>query len=357
MLDAGNPTELSPERAMPETMAGSLMDSEHRSRYFWAAQFAQGRNVLDAGCGTGYGSEILAAAGARQVVGVDISEDAIDYARSASPAGSVAEFSLGDLHKLPFGDANFDLVVCFEAIEHVNDQRHAIGELRRILSSTGVLVISSPNRGVYPPGNPHHTHEYIPEELEKELASEFKNVELYRQSSWLTAAILDDQQSRAVGPDSALATKIIKLGSLAPGDEIFTIALASDAELPDAHPVALMSAPFEVRWWQERLETSQVEHDGLLAKIDIERQEQGRALLCAENELANAQNEIAQLHAAEADLKLWAAKQEELIRRREEVAEDFENRLRQAERTMDEITDSLSWRITSPLRAVKRLMN
>jgi 2-polyprenyl-3-methyl-5-hydroxy-6-metoxy-1,4-benzoquinol methylase len=361
-------TKLSPERADQEQMAGHLMESEHRGRYLWSAQLAEGREVLDAGCGTGYGTEILAAAGAQRAVGVDISQDAIEAARSYS-SEDVSEFSLGSLHELPFEDGAFDLAVCFEAIEHVENQQLAIGELRRVLGPTGVLAISSPNRNVYPPGNPHHTHEYVPDELERALADEFTNVRLYRQSSWLGAAVLDDNQSRAIGVEAELMLRVIKIASVEPGDEVFTVALASDAELPTPDALALIGKPFEIRWWEDRLDEAiserdnervertreQAERDREQAERDRERKELGSVLLAVETDLANAQNQIEQLRATDAEVKEWATEQGELARSSEHGRLDFENRLHRAERTIDDITESVSWRITSPLRGLKRL--
>jgi SAM-dependent methyltransferase len=362
-------TELSPERADPEQMAGHLMESEHRGRYLWAAQLAEGRKVLDAGCGTGYGTEILAAAGAQRAVGVDISQDAIEAARAYS-SGSSSEFLLGNLHELPFEDGAFDLAICFEAIEHIEDQHLAISELRRILGSTGLLAISSPNRNVYPGGNPHHIHEYVPEELKGALESEFTNVRLYRQSSWLGAAVLDDEQSRAIGVEAELTLRVIKIGSVEPGDEVFTLALASDGELPAPDAVALMGEPFEVRWWEEQLDEAiskrdheraehhreQAEHHREQVEAERKHNELGSALLAVEVDLANAQNQIAQLDATNADVKQWAAERDDEAKRSEHDRLDFENRLRRAELTIHEITSSVSWRLTSPLRGAKRLL-
>src|SRR5215207_137502 len=55
------------ERFDPGAGSGRLIDAEHRGRYWWAAQVAPGRDVLDAACGTGYGSAILRTAGAKSV--------------------------------------------------------------------------------------------------------------------------------------------------------------------------------------------------------------------------------------------------------------------------------------------------
>jgi 2-polyprenyl-3-methyl-5-hydroxy-6-metoxy-1,4-benzoquinol methylase len=364
-------TELSVERATPEEMAGRLMESEHRARYAWAGQLAEGREVLDAGCGSGYGTEILAAAGAQRVVGIDVSDDAIEHARSSFAAAST-EFRQADLHQLPFEDGSFDLVVCFEVIEHVDEQQQAISELRRVLRSEGFLAISSPNRDVYPAGNPHHTHEFVPDELARVLATNFADVKLYRQSPWLAAAILDDQQSRAVGDEAELRLRAVKIASVEPGNEVFTVALASNAELPEPEALLQMGEPFEVRWWETRLNSAIHERDYARAERERQRNEQGRVLLEVEKKLASTQNEVAELRATEADLKKWAKERvseaEELLqeterehqrdlRECEQARGDFENRLRRAEGTIGDITGSLSWRMTAPLRAVKRLFS
>ena len=69
-----------PERFVPAEMHGQLVEAEHLARYLWATRFAAGRRVLDAGCGMGYGSVLLAAAGAESVEGVDASEAVIAVA-------------------------------------------------------------------------------------------------------------------------------------------------------------------------------------------------------------------------------------------------------------------------------------
>lgn len=358
-------TESSPERADPQKMAGRLMESEHRCRYWWAAQLADGRAVLDAGCGTGYGTDMIHSAGATRIVGIDISDDAIEHCQSHF----AGDFQVADIHRLPFPDDSFDLVVCFEVIEHIDDQRSAIAELHRVTKPTGVLAISSPNRGVYPAGNPHHKHEYKPDELQGDLASHFANVALYRQSPWLTSAVLDDHTTEAVGVENDVALRTIKIGSIAPGDEVFTVALASDAQLPEVKPLMVIGRPFEVGWWEDRvaqltidIEEERLRHD--LTRRDGERRnaDQARALLSVETQLAKARGEIALLRDTHSDLIQWAEKRntsarmsETSLRRCEQERDDFKNRLHRAEHTIDDITGALSWRITAPLRVIMRL--
>jgi 2-polyprenyl-3-methyl-5-hydroxy-6-metoxy-1,4-benzoquinol methylase len=368
--DIERETSAIPERAAPEEMSEHLMESEHRGRYLWAADLAAGLEVIDAGCGTGYGSEILAAAGASRVVGVDISQEAIDYARSSS-SQAASEFHVGGLHELPFADATFDMAVCFEVIEHVEEQQRAIGELRRVLKPSGVLAISSPNRDVYPPGNPHHLHEFVPDELEQALTREFANVRLYRQSPWLTAAILDDEQSSSSGIEHELSPRVMKVAAIAPGEEMYTVALASDGELPEAHALALMGKPFELRWWQEQLTAAKESEQRLseqaaalrevLPRLTEEFQSAAREAATLrqttasahENEL-NSARRLLEVEALLADASARVAALAEAYNAHERQIAQLQERIDRADRVQQAMQRSLSWRVTKPLRALKR---
>jgi SAM-dependent methyltransferase len=387
--------ELSPERMSPADMSGRLVESEHRGRYWWSAALAAGLDVLDAGCGTGYGCEIMAAAGARRVAGVDISESAITEARAAA-AQTAAEFVVGSLHALPFPDASFDLAVCFEVIEHIEERDLALLELRRVLRPEGILAVSSPNRDVYPPGNPHHVYEYRPDELREALGAVFPFVRLYRQSPWLAAAVLDDEESRAAGVENPLTTRVIKIAAVEPGRETFSLALACESEVTAPQSLVVLGDPFELRWWHERVEQARVEtddavraaelaslrqadaqaalaelertvHAGLRrAELEVRRRseleatlaESGRALLAVETELAQARSRLALLESAEADLqeadrRRATAELEDL----RNLVGDLEPRMRRAEQTVADMNGSLSWQLTRCLRAAKRLLS
>ena len=123
---------------------GDLQD--HLERYAFAAKYARGRRVLDIACGTGYGSAHLREAGAARVIGVDISPAAVEEAKRAYGP----DYRLGSI--LDFDDGvPFDLIVSFETIEHVEDYRGALANLRRLLVPAGTLVLSTPNRPVNSP--------------------------------------------------------------------------------------------------------------------------------------------------------------------------------------------------------------
>jgi ubiquinone/menaquinone biosynthesis C-methylase UbiE len=108
-------------------------------------------------------------------VGVDLSEEAIDYANQHY--GEKAEFQVGDMSQLPFGDETFDLVVCLEGIEHgpMDVGRRFVSEAARVLVPSGNIIVTSPLPDPNRPVNPHHVHEYTRAELDALLAPFFKN--------------------------------------------------------------------------------------------------------------------------------------------------------------------------------------
>jgi SAM-dependent methyltransferase len=94
--------------------------------------------ALDAACGTGRWAAALAGRGHR-VVGVDSSPDMLHRAHKRVPDG---DFRLGDLHRLPVGDDEVDLVVCALALTHVPALDPVLAEFARVLRPGGHLVIS-----------------------------------------------------------------------------------------------------------------------------------------------------------------------------------------------------------------------
>ncbi len=159
---------------------------DHVARYEFASRYVKQKLVLDIACGTGYGSRELCLGAARRVVGVDISDEAIDY---ACMHYRNIEFRVGDISKIEFPDNSFDVITCFETIEHVEDHRVSLKELKRVLSLNGFLLISSPNRKVVSPGrsktdspaNQYHIKEFDSREFVSTLSNYFVVEKVYGQ--------------------------------------------------------------------------------------------------------------------------------------------------------------------------------
>ncbi|MEB3310891.1 MAG: methyltransferase domain-containing protein [Snowella sp.] len=118
---------------------------EHLIRYAFVTPFIQGKKVLDIACGSGYGSQYMALQGAEQVVGVDIEQQAIDYARKFHNH-DVIRYIQSDAQSVPeLADDSFDVIVSFETIEHVQHPMLFLTELRRLLKPEGQIFMSCPN--------------------------------------------------------------------------------------------------------------------------------------------------------------------------------------------------------------------
>jgi SAM-dependent methyltransferase len=163
-------------------------------------------------------------------VGVDFSPATIAAARREH--GEQAEFVEGDLRELPFRGEEFDGVVCFETIPHIAEPTRVIAELRRVLRPGGLLLISAPNREIYPPGNPLHLNEISSGELESCLRQHFRSVAMHRQQTYFASLLCDDALLSHSDPAVPIGPRTIKLSGGAPGSELHMIAIATDGELP-----------------------------------------------------------------------------------------------------------------------------
>jgi cyclopropane fatty-acyl-phospholipid synthase-like methyltransferase len=177
-----------------ETIFASF--ANHIQRYSFVEQYCSGRRVLDAGCGTGYGSMHLATNGAQSIVGVDISDEAITEAKRLYGRHNL-RFVKGNVERLTeVSDLGgpFDVVINFENIEHLTNPTHFLTGVKQFLANDGTFVVSSPNGQLTERDqvgrikNPFHVNEFTETELREMLGQFFSSVELFGQ--WKTNEML-----------------------------------------------------------------------------------------------------------------------------------------------------------------------
>jgi len=106
---------------------------------FLAHEDLRGKHILDAGCGTGRGTERLASHGAR-VTALDIGLNLVNLTRTRYPCQAL----LASVVELPFPNDSFDVVFSTEVIEHTPDPLASAREMYRVLKPDGHLVLSTP---------------------------------------------------------------------------------------------------------------------------------------------------------------------------------------------------------------------
>ena len=179
------------ERYLPWLEEASI-GYEHIHRYAYATQFVQNKRVLDLACGEGYGSYLLAKT-AKSVVGIDIDNNSIKHARNKYIKQNL-EFRVGSITEIPIdGERLFDVAICFEALEHIEDHQKLLSEVKRLLTPEGVFIVSTPNKTVYTDesqfNNPFHVHELYFDEFRELFEKYFKNVKFLGQRIYCNSNI------------------------------------------------------------------------------------------------------------------------------------------------------------------------
>jgi SAM-dependent methyltransferase len=189
-MSAGAALEFTGERFTPECVREIWY--EHWHRYALVRSWARGRRVLDAACGEGYGSALLAGV-AESVLGLDVDPAAVAHARSRYAGTGNLSFDQADATRLALPAASFDLVVSFETLEHVEAQDGLLDGLSHALSDDGLLVISSPDKATYGDAagfrNEFHVRELYRDEFEQLLRTRFPHVRVYAQRLLFQSAI------------------------------------------------------------------------------------------------------------------------------------------------------------------------
>ena len=211
---------------------------------------------------------------------------------------------VADVCQLPYDDGAFDLVVCFNVIEHLDYPRRALDELARVLAADGLLLVSTPNRSMHAPASPHHRRGYLPDELRQEVQSRLGKVRMMRQDVYLAIGVLGDRVELGE----------VVLNDVPSGDpdtEEFAVAVASRIELPEVAPLAMAASALQVKTW-----LAAFGHHEARAAAD---------------------------HARILELELQTAERDNAVARAE-----------RAERMFSAVTSSSSWRLTAPLRGIKQ---
>ena len=178
-----------------ETFIYSRDAVDHLHRYAIASEYTKGKTVLDIASGEGYGSYLLSK-NALYVHGVDIDDVTVEHAKAKYKNNNL-DFLTGSAISIPIASNSIDVVVSFETIEHHDHHDEMIAEIRRVLKSDGIIIISTPDKLHYSDkrnfNNKFHIKELYKDEFVNLIKGSFNQMQLLTQKYCNGNSIIEDE--------------------------------------------------------------------------------------------------------------------------------------------------------------------
>lgn len=322
----GEILEMNGERYLPwmPLREWGAIHLDHWGRYYFVEQIAAGKIILDLASGEGYGSLLLADK-ADKVVGIDIDEKAVEFARNKYKKGNL-EFFQGNGCKIPLnGEKIFDIICSFETIEHIGEQEQVsvLNEFARLIKDDGILVISTPNNkythSILNYDNPYHKKEMTFEEFKRLLLEKFPYLMFFEQKNYYQNQITELNANEGTYRETVLVS-----GNK---PEEMLSKVGADQKIPQNYICAASKSDFK----KKLSAVFTTDADNLIINdIHTRTQEQ---ILEVQIQLAETQAEF------EKTRSMLAAK---LLDKQKEI---------------ENLHQSTSWKITKPVRFLKQIIS
>jgi GT2 family glycosyltransferase/SAM-dependent methyltransferase len=323
------------ERCVPWTEDLQVV-YEHYHRYALATRFTAGVRVLDLACGEGYGTALLAA-GASETVGVDIDPQTVEHATANYPADKL-HFTVGSMIDLELlaGADRFDVITCFEALEHVEEQDALIAVVRRLLAPGGMFLTSTPDVAVYSHehgnDNPFHVRELTEPEFRALLGGSFGHVSILKQNVAVGSLI----SGAAPGPGIVQSLRSAPDGGWRVAPErphTYLLGIASDAALPELPELSVLIDPdlTLVRDAHRALAREQQRATDVGTELADQRQQAAAAQAIATRRLERCDEDVRRLGSELAGAQHRAERAESLAGWQREITGEAERRAAELE--------------------------
>jgi len=335
---------------------------EHLHRYAVASRFVEGLRVLDLATGEGYGANLLARKAA-SVIGIDLDEATIRHAGNKYDEANL-RFLVGDISQVPLAESEyFDVIVCFEAIEHVQEHQLLLDEIKRLLVKDGLFIISTPNKAVYTDEagveNPFHVKELNFESFSQLLNRNFKRTCFLGQRIYCNSNIWP-VPAETMEEERKVTEYLIEKKSeftLTEADRRvprYLIALATDGSADfGLGESVLVDISDEFTKQSKRASERALSHIGSLEKELAARADQIRS---QEKALASREKQVRSLEkelAARADHARQLGEQiDQLCLERDPIAEA----LNSTRAELNCIKDGLGWKVLTRVRTLKKAL-
>lgn len=330
------------ERFLPGVGNAAEMSYDHIARYRLVERYVAGKDMIDMGCGAGYGSNSLSRL-AKSVCGVDLSGEAIDHAKNRYHAPNLT-YQVGDVTKLSFEEDSFEAAVSFEVIEHLPRPEDLAVEAKRVLKEDGIFIVSTPDKQTYSNDrnsvNPFHVKEMYEPEFREILERHFEHVTLYRQGAFAGSLILPGEEFPADGRvtlESAHFSLEDPEFSLAPPATLYIVAVCTNGTAPEPLERPYMILDRDRQIFEEGFDW------GITARQIKQYHNYKHRVLAARIHDGNRR-------LRDADDK--ARQQDKKIRRLDDQARQWQRQLRRCRNEMAAMQGSRSWRVANRLNAV-----
>lgn len=218
--------------------------AEHLHRYSIAMELCAGKEVLDIASGEGYGSNLLASV-AKNVVGVDVAQEAINHASSKYKRDNL-RYVHGSASSIPIDSSSIDVAVSFETLEHHFEHEAMLRELRRVLRPNGLLIISTPEKLNYTDRrhvkNEYHVKELYLKEFRELVARHFDKTSLFFQQIIYGSVVAPEKDTFGLEFTQGDFSGFTREAALPM--PFYNICLASNVSLPTL-PISIFGASLE----------------------------------------------------------------------------------------------------------------
>ncbi|QSZ60063.1 glycosyltransferase [Rhizobium sp. ZX09] len=255
--------------------AGGNIDLEYMHRYHLAKNLVRGKDVLDITGGEGLGTALLKKT-ARSVVGVNISDETISHAHLNYKAGNIS-LRVGSYSAIPLPSASVDVVICFEKLEHIESHDQFMHEIKRVLRTDGILIISTREEYAHTVAtgraNSSSVKELFKSEFSELLGKYFAHVSMHGQKIGFGSIIASENEatrffetnsgSGATTAGIDLPTYMIGIASDQPLGNLSTSGVFSQ-DIQESEPVLKRLELEQTRW----AETLLKDIDHISGKVD-----------------------------------------------------------------------------------------
>jgi len=167
---------ISVERTKTESKS-SYYFYQHQKAYSFCERFVKGKNILEIGSGSGYGTNRLAR-NAKSIIAIDKDKASIKNSKKKYNSANINFISCKIENY--FSNEKFDVIISLQVIEHLKNPEILLEKIHHLLEKNGVFIISTPNRLTQSyKENPYHYKEYSSKELFYMLSRHFREIDLY----------------------------------------------------------------------------------------------------------------------------------------------------------------------------------